>query len=201
MKEILFVILNDFADWEAAPLAAVINEKEDFCVKTVSTTKNAVTSMGGFSIIPDYDLAEALERDFAGLILVGGKSWRTGEAQLVKELVDLAVQKKAVVAAICDATVHLGLLGLLNEIDHTSNQLEDLQSYAGENYTGASHYKNQQAVRCKNFVTANGTANMEFAREVLLALDCMSNEEVEQWYRFFKLGYYEAIKNTPLNAE
>ncbi|HKM41191.1 MAG TPA: DJ-1/PfpI family protein [Methanocorpusculum sp.] len=89
-------------------------------------------------------------------------------------------KKKAVIAAICDATVYLGKMGALNEIEHTGNQLEDLQSYAGEKYTGAGRYKNQQAVRSENFVTANGTAHMEFAREVLLALDCMSNEEVEQ---------------------
>ena len=198
MKEILFVILNDFADWEAAPLAAAINQKEDFCVKTVSTAKKSVVSIGGFSVIPDYDISETLNREFAGLILIGGKSWRTEDAKQVTELVRLAVKKNTVVAAICDATVYLGKMGALNEIEHTSNQLEDLQSYAGEKYTGASRYTNQQAVRSGNFVTANGTANLEFAREVLLALDCMSNEEAEQWYRFYKSGYYEAIKNTPL---
>jgi hypothetical protein len=51
-------------------------------------------------------------------------------------------------------------------------------------YTGLCNYKNQQAVRSGNFVTTNGTANLEFAREVLLALDCMSDEEAKQWYRF-----------------
>jgi len=201
MKEILFVLLNEFADWEASPLAAAINEKEDFCVKTVSSTKNAVVSMGGFTVIPDYDISEALNRDFAGIILIGGKSWRTKEAQQVRELVDLAVQKKAVIGAICDATVYLGSLGVLNTIDHTSNQLQDLESFAGDRYSGASRYKIQQAVRSENIVTANGTANLEFAREVLLALNCMSNEEAEQWYRIYKLGYYEAIKNTPLDTE
>jgi hypothetical protein len=82
----------------------------------------------------------------------------------------------------------------LNTIEHTSNQLEDLQSYAGEIYTGSGYYRNEQAVRCGNFVTANGSANLEFAKEVLLALDAVPDEEVEQWYRFMKLGYYEAQK-------
>ncbi|MFT9846978.1 type 1 glutamine amidotransferase family protein [Aneurinibacillus sp. REN35] len=195
MKEVLFVILNDYADWEAAPLAAAINQKEGFCVRTVSLTKKAVVSIGGFSVHPDYDLSEAANKDFAGLILIGGNSWRTEEAKQVRELVDLAIKKNAVVAAICDASVYLGAMGALNEVEHTSNQLQDLQSYAGENYTNESSYKHQQAVRSGNVVTANGTANLEFSKEVLLALDMMSNKEVEQWYSFFKLGYYEAIKN------
>lgn len=195
MKEILFVVLNEYADWEAAPLAAAINEKKDFCVKTVSLTKKPVVSMGGFSVLPDYDLSEAMEKDFIGLILVGGKSWRTEDAKRVSGLVRFAVSKNTVVAAICDASVYLGAMGILNDIEHTSNQLENLQSYAGDKYTGAGKYKNQQTVRCGQFITANGTANLEFAKEVLLALDVMTDEEAGQWYRFCKWGYYEAIKN------
>ncbi|MFQ9514703.1 MAG: hypothetical protein ACLRZ9_02635 [Eubacterium sp.] len=48
-------------------------------------------------------------------------------------------------------------------------------------------------VRSENIITANGTASLEFAKEVLLGLSVMSPQEVEQWYRFYKLGYYEAI--------
>lgn len=194
MKEVLFVILNDYADWEAAPLAAAINQKEGYSVKTVSLTKQAVTSLGGFSVNADYGLSEAMNKDFAGLILIGGNSWRTEEAKQVAALVKRAIEKSAVVAGICDASVYLGAMGVLNGIAHTSNQLEDLQSYAGDRYTGADNYRNEQAVRSGNFVTANGTANLEFAKEVLRALGVMSDEEAQQWYRFFKLGYYEAMK-------
>jgi len=40
MKEILFVLLNDFADWEATPLAAAINQREGDYVKTGFAAKN-----------------------------------------------------------------------------------------------------------------------------------------------------------------
>lgn len=66
-------------------------------------------------------------------------------------------------------------------------------------YSGANHYKNQQAIRGRNFITANGTANLEFAKEVLLALNIMLSKDVEQWYRFYKLGYYEAMKRYRTN--
>lgn len=129
---------------------------------------------------------------FCGVILVGGKSWGTDDAKQVSVLVDEALKRSAVIAGICDASVYLGTMGLLNNIYHTSNTLEDLQSYIGEKYTGAKYYKNQQAVKSKNIITANGTANLEFAKEVLLALDVMPPQAVEQWYKFYKLGYYEA---------
>lgn len=193
MREVLFLLLNEFAEWEMTPLAAALNQSECFRVKTVSTSLAPVRSIGGFSINPDYDITEALNVDFAGLLLIGGNSWRTPAARQVRPLVDRAVERKALLGAICDASVYLGSLGLLNGIAHTSNQLEDLCSYAGSSYIGKSLYRYQQAVRCENIVTANGTAGLEFAKEVLLGLDAMTAPEAEQWYRFYKLGYYEAM--------
>lgn len=64
MREILFVLLDDYADWEAAPIAAAINRVDGFCVKTVSLKKEAVKSIGGFQVIPDYDLFGGVEQRF-----------------------------------------------------------------------------------------------------------------------------------------
>lgn len=194
MKEILFVLLEEYADWEAAALAAALNQLENFTVKTVSTTKGPVRSMGGFTTMPDYTLAEAEKINFEALILIGGKSWRTSAAEEVANLVKKAEQKETIIAAICDATVYAGTLGILNKVKHTSNQLPDLKAYAGQMYTGENHYLEVQAVRDKNIITANGTGHLEFAREVLLALQAMPKAEIEQWYDFYKLGYYEAVK-------
>lgn len=46
------------------------------------------------------------------------------------------------------------------------------------------------AVSDNRLITANGTASLEFAKEVLLSLEGTSNEVVEKWYQFHKLGYY-----------
>lgn len=190
MKDVLFVVLDAFAEWEAAPLAAAINQAEGYHVKTVSVTKAPLKSIGGFTILPDLSAAECLDKDYCALILIGGKNWRTGAANLIAPLVYDAVNKNAVIAGICDASVYLGSLGLLNTIEHTSNTLEDMQGYLGQKYSGTKHYKERQAVRDGKIITANGTAGLEFAREVLLALGFMAPQEVEQWYRFYKLGYY-----------
>lgn len=193
MREILFVLLDDYADWEAAPIAAAINRVDGFCVKTVSLKKEAIKSIGGFQVIPDYDLSEAMSREFSGLILVGGNSWRTEEAKQVEKIVRLAVKKNVTIGAICDATVFVGRMGLLNEVRHTSNEMESLQDFAGAQYMGANRYQLKQAVRDEKIVTANGTANMEFGKEVLLSLGAMTAEEAEEWYQFYKFGYYEAM--------
>ncbi|MCH4239439.1 MAG: DJ-1/PfpI family protein [Oscillospiraceae bacterium] len=58
-------------------MAAAINRKDDFYVKTVSLRKEPVLSIGGFSVNPDYDITEACAVDFSGIVLVGGNSWRT----------------------------------------------------------------------------------------------------------------------------
>ena len=126
--------------------------------------------------------------------MIGGKSWRTDEAKQVAPIVDKALLRNVIIAGICDASVFLGTMGLLNEIEHTSNTLEDIQHYIGKKYSGTKYYKNQQVVRSQNIITANGTASLEFAKEVLLGLNVMPSQEVEQWYRFYKLGYYEAMK-------
>lgn len=195
MEKVLFVVLEEYADWEAASVAAALNEKPEqgekkYEVKTVSLTKEPVTSIGGFRTLPDYTLDE-VEDDFAGLILIGGNSWRKEESKPVIELVQQALDADKIVGAICDGTVFLGMNGILNSGDHTSNYLPELQEAAGENYTGEGRYLEQQAVRDGNLITANGSAYLEFGKEVLTALESAPQEEIDEWYDFFKKGYYE----------
>lgn len=197
-KKVLFVLLDDYADWEAGSLAAALNEEPEgqgqrFDVETVSLTKDPIKSIGGFTVLPDYGLDDAPE-DFAGLILIGGNSWRKEGSERVMELVDKAIEKQAVLGAICDATVFLGRNGLLNGIPHTSNYLEDLKETAGDNYTNEAGYLQQQAVRSGQIITANGSAFLDFGKEVLEALNAAPQPEIDEWYSFFKQGFHEYMK-------
>ena len=70
--------------------------------------------------------------------------------------------------------------------------MNDLKQWAGSVYTGETKYIAKQSVRDKNIITANGTAPLEFAKEILLALNVASEEKVLEWYNFHKLGYYTA---------
>lgn len=58
----------------------------------------------------------------------------------------------------------------LDMVKHTSNTLTHLKHFAETGYSGAANYIDQPAVRDGNIVTANGTAYLEFCREILYAL-------------------------------
>jgi len=198
MKEkVIFIILDQYADWEYPFLASMLQDRiqdktSPFEVKTVSLSRNPIKSIGGFTTIPDYGI-EDIPTDYAGIILIGGMSWRTEEAKEITPIVKKAYADGKIVGAICDATVFLGMSGLLNEKKHTSNTLEDLIAAAQENYTGSQNYLHAQAVRDGRLITANGSAYLEFAREVLTALNAYPIDYIESSYQFYKLGYIDFI--------
>ena len=192
-KIVLFVILDKYADWEAAYLTSFILAlgQDEYSVKTVSLTKDSIQSLGGFTVLPDYDIQSA-PTDFEGLVLIGGMSWRNEAAQQVKPLVQKALNNRKVLGGICDASAFLGTIGVLNNVSHTSNDINDLKQWAGDAYTGEEKYIIQQAVRDNNIITANGTASLEFAKEIMIALEVAPENRILEWYNFYKLGSYEA---------
>ena len=119
-------------------------------------------------------------------------TWREEHAQQVKPLVGDCLQKGKILGGICDASAFLGTIGVLNDVIHTSNDLTDLKQWAGDHYTGETKYLHKQAVWDKNIITANGTAPMEFAKEILFALNVANEETIVDWYNFHKLGFYTA---------
>ena len=192
-KTILFVILQQYADWEAAYITSAITMlgQGEYDIKTVSLSKDYVQSIGGFRVMPDYDLS-SVPRDYEALILIGGMTWRNENARQIKTLVEECYQKGKVLGGICDASAFLGTVGILNDVTHTSNDINDLKQWAGPAYIGEARYIAKQAARDKNIITANGTAPLEFAKEILLALNVASEEKIWDWYNFHKLGYYTA---------
>ena len=193
MKTVLFVILDQYADWEAAYLSSAIYMLGEgaWQVKTVSLSKDPVASIGGFHAVPDYDI-HTIPADYAALILVGGMAWGNDDALQVKALVDQCLAGGKVLGGICDASAFLGMIGALNHGQHTSNELDELKQWAGDAYTNEKAYVMKQAVSDKNIVTANGTAALEFAKEVLLTLRIAPEKEIIEWYKFHKLGFYKS---------
>lgn len=160
-------------------------------IKTVSIEKDFVESIGGLKVLPDYDLKE-IPDDYEAVILIGGLTLRTEDMRQVEKLAKECFEKGKLLAGICDAAGYLGTIGLLNNVKHTSNYLEDLKQWAKEIYTGEKNHISKQAVYDKNVVTANGTAPLEFAREIMLALGVANEETINDWYNFHKLGPYVA---------
>jgi len=193
-RKVLFVILNDYADWEGAYLATAINKgvmpgcEVLYETKVVAPTLNEVHSLGGFRTVPDFRL-DTIPEDYAALILIGGDQWGSEEAQSVVPIVDEAIKQGKVVGGICGAASFMAAHGFLNHVKHTGNGLDNLKEWGGDNYTNEDGYVNAQAVSDKNIITANGTACLEFTREVLLMLKADTPEKIAQLYDFQKKGF------------
>lgn len=193
MKTVLFFILPQYADFEVAYVSTAITMlgKGQFDLKTVALSKDSVKSIGGFTTIPDYDIG-SVPCDFDALVLIGGMTWRTENTGKIKELALRCKKKNKLLAGICDAAGFLAKIGAVNDVHHTGNGLEDIKEWAGDAYTGESNYVFRQAVSDGNIITANGTAAMEFAKEILFALNVATDREIANWYNFHKLGTYVA---------
>ncbi len=104
-KTILFVILQQYADWEAAYITSAITMlgQGQYDIKTVSLSKDYVQSIGGFRVLPDYDI-ESVPKDYEAIVLIGGMTWRTENTRQIKMLVEECYQKGRVLGGICDAS-------------------------------------------------------------------------------------------------
>lgn len=200
-NEVLFLLLDNYADHESVFITAAINceetkmrENPKYVVKTVAPSLQPVRSCGGFHTVPDYSL-ETMPRDYAALVLIGGYGWLDKNlADRVVPIVKDAVKNGRIVGAICNAASFLAGHGFLNGIKHTGNGLEQLKLWGGEHYTNEAGYVEEQAVSDRRIVTANGTGALEFAKELLLLLEVETPEWIERFYQFNKLGFVEMMK-------
>ncbi len=194
-NEILYVLLPDFASHEMAYLMEAISSDETqlkqnpkYTNKIVAPTMEPVTAIGGFRVLPDYSF-DTMPDDYAAIILIGGYGWLTPVAQEVIPIVKKALDNHKIVGAICNGASFMAKAGFLNGVKHTGNGIEQLKLWGGENYTNSDSYMHEQAVSDGGIVTANGSAALEFAKELLLLLENDTPERVEMYYQFNKLGF------------
>lgn len=200
-NEILYLLLDNYADHESVFLASAINCDENgirnnpkYVNKVVSPTLAPIRSCGGFQTIPDYSF-DTMPEEYAALILIGGYGWLDDKiSDKVIPIVRKAIEKGIVVGAICNAASYLAKHGFLNNVKHTGNGLEQLKLWGGNNYTNQTGYINEQAVSDKRIVTANGTGELEFAKELLLLLENDTPEKIEMFYHFNKEGFIKLMQ-------
>jgi putative intracellular protease/amidase len=189
-KEILVFIFDGYADWESAYICSELNGAEtNYIVKILSLDKEPKISMGGFRVIPDYSVSD-YPKNFEMLLLIGGYAWIKQKNNDVQSVVEYAVKHHIPVAAICNATNFLAENGYLDNIFHTGNTLEYMKSQA-PHYKGVNNFIEKQAICDSNIITANGTASLEFAKEIMLHLNFKPSEKINEWYKFNKLGVYQ----------
>lgn len=199
-NEILYILLQDFAEHEMVYLAEAIasdgyalKENPKYVNKVVAPTMDYIKSIGGFFVKPDYSF-DTMPEDYAALVLIGGFGWMTPIADKTVPIVSKAFADGKIVGAICNAASFMAKHGFLNNIKHTGNGLDQLSIWGGHNYSNPEGYQHKQAVSDHKVVTANGSATLEFAKELLLLLENDTPERIEMYYRFNKQGFCELFK-------
>lgn len=194
-SEILYVLLPDYAAHEIVYLSQAIasdeyalKEHPKYINKMVAPTMESIKSIGGFRTLPDYSF-DTMPDDYAALVLIGGFGWNTPVAERVVPIVRQAIESGKIVGAICNGASFMAKCGFLNTVKHTGNGPEQLKLWGGDNYTNPAVYVHAQAVSDKNIVTANGSATLEFAKELLVLLENDTPERIEMYYLFNKQGF------------
>ena len=189
-KQRIYIFLFDgFSDWEIAYLAPVINKNDDYELVYFSKSGGPILSMGGLKVMPDVGLTEVEATDMDMLILPGGTAWEVSENSEIKALVMGQFMSGRSIAAICAATTYLAQLGLLDRVNHTSNDLKYLKRIAPK-YQGEGNYMSNLAVSDDNVITANGIAPIEFAKEIFLKINLYDGDHTEKWFQLFKNGIW-----------
>lgn len=195
-NEVLYLLLPDFAAHEIVYLSEAIACDEQsvkaspkYINKIVAPTMEPIRSCDGLRLLPDYSF-DTMPDDYAALVLIGGFGWlEATSADRVAPIVHRAIESNKIVGGICNAASFLAKHGFLNDIRHTGNGLEQLKLWGGDRYTNEAMYVNEQAVSDHRIVTANGSATLEFARELLLLLENEAPERIEMYYQFHKQGF------------
>ncbi len=204
MKYAYTYVLDTMADWEIGYAIAELNSGRFFQkpgervpVKTVSVTKDPITSSGGMTVLPDTTLDEIRPETTAVLLLPGADWDQPQHAPIVDKAREL-LASGANVAAICGATSALARAGLLDSRPHTSNSLDYLKMVA-PTYKGEAFYRDEPAVADGNLITASSAGGLLFARYILARLGVCSQETLEAWYHYFNTGdahYFYALMQT-----
>ena len=145
--------------------------------------------MGGFRIIPDYSVSD-YPKNFEMLLLIGGDAWKKHKNDDIQPVVEYAIKYHIPVAAICNAVNFMVEKGYLDNIRNSGNTLDYMKSQA-PHYKGDCNFIEKQTVCDSGIITANSTASLEFAKEIMLYLKVKPVEKIDEWYRFNKLGFYQ----------
>lgn len=205
LKNIYVYVLDTLADWELGYAVAELNSRQyykanaaDVSVKTVSATKNTITTKGGITILPQCTTDEIKIEKNSTLLLPGADTWSDPKhSTIIEKAKDLLIIGSTV-AAICGATSALANVGILDNRPHTSNAVEYLNMTC-PHYKGHDFYLNERAVSDSNLITASAAGSLLWAKYIIESLDVFSKDSLEAWYNYYETGkqeYFFALLNT-----
>ena len=207
MSTIYVYVLDTLADWEIGYVTAELNSGRFFkkdappvSLKTISYSKDPITTMGGMTIVPDYLIEDIVISETSVLLLPGANTWSDPKHAVIIEKASELLAAGATVCAICGATAALAGAGLLDNRPHTSNGPGFLEMVS-PNYKGQSHYIDQPSVADHNLITASSTGGLIWAKQIIEHANVFSPDTLESWYNYFSTGapehFYALMQTLP----
>ena len=124
-NEVLLLLTDHWADWEASHAIVGINCSEQYVLKTIAIDKQPKVSIGGMKAEVDFAINEYQNFDnLAMIILTGSFSWGRNRYDEIADFVLKAKKSGVLIAAICGGTIFLAKHGFLDNIKHTGDELE-----------------------------------------------------------------------------
>lgn len=191
-KQIGFLFIEGFADWEYGLLAA--SAVEWFGARAVSLTPDGkpVTGTSGFRLTPDRSAGINENTDLDAIAVIGSDRWFGNAPPDIAELLTDVASRGGVVGGICAGTLALARAGLFEKARHTSNGRDWINGHEA-GYVGDLNYQDvPHAVADGNVVSAPGSAPGTFALAFLKTLYPERSSDLAQMRTLFMKEYAEA---------
>lgn len=199
MFTVYVYVLDTLADWELGNVISELNsgrffkeDAEQVEVKTVSYSKEAITTMGGMKVMPDCIIEEIAVEQKSVLLLPGADAWNDHKHRAIIEKARELLRVEATVCAICGATVALANAGVLDKRSHTSNGPGFLEMVS-PSYNGKKLYVDRPSVADNNLITAGCTGALLWAKLIIERLNVFSADTLSAWYEYFRTGDSQAF--------
>ncbi|MFD1412328.1 type 1 glutamine amidotransferase family protein [Oceanobacillus jeddahense] len=211
MKTIYIYVLDTLADWELGYVTAELNSRRFFkedanqiSIKTVSNSKQAISTMGRMTITPDCLIDDIIVSETSMLLLPGADTWNDPKHEAILVKASELLSAGATVCAICGATTALANFGILDNRPHTSNGPGFLEMVCSD-YKGQDFYIDQPSIASNNLITAGSTAALLWTKQIIESLDVFKSNTLVSWYNYFNTGdskyFFELMQTLPSNIK
>ena len=211
MFTVYVYVLDTLADWELGYVTSELNSGRFFKkgaqrveIKTVSYSKELISTMGGLTIVPDCLIDDIVVSETSMLLLPGADTWNDPKHGAIIEKASDFLSIGATVCAICGATAALANFGLLDKRPHTSNGPGFLEMVS-PGYKGQGFYIEKPSIADDNLITASSTGALLWAKQIIEYLGVFQSNTLESWYEYFSTGeprhFFALMQTLPSSDE
>lgn len=169
MKKIFVFIYDDMADFEITFITHLLGADLGMEIVTISYEDKLIKSKSGVIYKPSKLIKNVLEEDADGLIIPGG--WNGEIRPELIELIQNINSKGNLLGAICAGPRFLAKAGVLDNVSYTTSIVDWTEThkkdFMEEDPFPRQNFILDRVIRDGNIITAQGTAFIDFAIEIV----------------------------------